>query len=183
MATTTQVGIKATAIKAPTNSLENHTTVLQQLKETTEIAQRLRGDSGDSFVRVSELVAAGLIRLSGGVVQPGSSATSTSFVPQSRNIFTSGSLTGGGDLSADRTLSLVNDNATPGNSYYYGTNPGGVKGWYVLATPTAAQVSYSNTLSGLAATNVQDAIDLLAAAAAGSGLTRYQVLTIASLRM
>lgn len=183
MASTTPVGIKATSIKAPTGSMDNHTMVLQQLKETTEIAQRLRGDPQDSYVRVSELVAAGLIRLTGVVVQPGSTALATSAVPASRNIFTSGSLTGGGNLSADRTLSLVNDNATPGNSYFYGTNGAGVKGWYVLSTPTAAQVSYSNTLSGLPATNVQDAIDELAAAVGGSGLTRYQVLAIASLRM
>jgi hypothetical protein len=54
------------------------------------------------------------------------------FVSTSRNINTSGSLTGGGNLTADRTLQLVNDNATPGNSQYYGTNSSGTKGYYAL---------------------------------------------------
>ena len=31
-------------------------------------------------------------------------------------------------------VSLVNDEETPGNSYYYGTDEEGVKGWYVLPT-------------------------------------------------
>jgi hypothetical protein len=53
-------------------------------------------------------------------------------VATTRSVSTSGSLTGGGDLSADRTISLVNDNATPGNSYYYGTNASGTKGFYTL---------------------------------------------------
>lgn len=139
MAQTTPKGIKATAIKAPVNELDNHTTVLQQLKETTEIAQRLRGDPQDSFVRVSELVKAGIIRLTNGVVQPPNSASASSAVPASRNIFTSGSLTGGGNLSADRTLTLVNDNTTPGNLFFYGTNAGGAKAWLaqssIVGTP------------------------------------------------
>lgn len=42
------------------------------------------------------------------------------------------SLTGGGDLTANRTLSLVNDSASPGADRYYGTNSGGAKGWYAL---------------------------------------------------
>lgn len=127
---TTPKGLKATAIKAPTNYLENHTVVLQQLKETTEIAQRLRGDALDSYVRVSELVRAGIIRFTNGVVQPANTALSTSAVPLARNIFTGGSLQGGGDLSVDRTHSLVNDNTTPGANKFYGTIAPGVKGWF-----------------------------------------------------
>ena len=42
------------------------------------------------------------------------------------------SLTGGGDLSANRTLTLVNDSSSPGNSKYYGTNGSGTKGYYDL---------------------------------------------------
>ena len=42
-----------------------------------------------------------------------------------------GSISGGGDLSADRTLVLIGDSITPGNSMLYGTNASGVKGWYV----------------------------------------------------
>jgi hypothetical protein len=43
-------------------------------------------------------------------------------------------------------LRLVNDVSSPGNSYYYGTNAGGVKGWYVLTaggTVTAVALSTS----------------------------------------
>lgn len=47
-------------------------------------------------------------------------------------IATSGSLAGGGDLSATRTLSLSGDATTPGNSRYYGTNGSGTKGFYAL---------------------------------------------------
>lgn len=53
-------------------------------------------------------------------------------VPNSRLISTSGSLTGGGDLTANRTLSLVGDNASPGTWYFYGTDGSGSKGFYAL---------------------------------------------------
>ena len=43
-------------------------------------------------------------------------------VPTTRQVATQYSLTGGGDLSADRTHSLVNDAATPGNSFAYATD-------------------------------------------------------------
>jgi hypothetical protein len=36
------------------------------------------------------------------------------------------SLTGGGTLAANRTMELVNDSATPGNTQYYGTNGSGM---------------------------------------------------------
>ncbi|MGV0793009.1 hypothetical protein [Mycolicibacterium sp. XJ1819] len=52
--------------------------------------------------------------------------------PTSRAINTGGSLTGGGDLTTDRTLQLDGDSGTPGNSRYYGTNASGVKGYHVL---------------------------------------------------
>lgn len=98
-----------------------------------EIAQRLRGDPGDSYVRVSELVDAGIVRLVGGTVQaPSTDEPPGGAVPSSRLINTTGSLSGGGDLSADLTLQLLNDNAAPGNSYYYGTDGSGVKGFFAV---------------------------------------------------
>lgn len=63
--------------------------------------------------------------------KPVSTATQTALdgkAAATRSIATSGSLTGGGNLTADRTISLVNDNATPGNRKYYGTNVSGTKG-------------------------------------------------------
>ena len=54
------------------------------------------------------------------------------------------SVTGGGDLSANRTLSLVGDVASPGNSMYYGTNGSGAKGYY--SVPSAAVAATSAAL-------------------------------------
>lgn len=53
-----------------------------------------------------------------------------------RIIATAGSLTGGGDLSSNRSLSLSGDAETPGAGKYYGTNEAGEKGFHDLpATP------------------------------------------------
>lgn len=56
-----------------------------------------------------------------------------SFVQTSRQVATAHSITGGGDLSADRTLSLVGDSASPGNSRYYGTDGSGTRGFHDIA--------------------------------------------------
>lgn len=53
------------------------------------------------------------------------------------------SITGGGDITVSRTLALVNDAASPGNSKYYGTDAGGTKGFFNLpsgGTPAATTV-------------------------------------------
>lgn len=42
------------------------------------------------------------------------------------------SLAGGGDLTTDRTLTLVNDSAAPGNDQYYGTDAAGTKGYHAI---------------------------------------------------
>lgn len=60
--------IKTSAIQTPTDDLAAHTNILKQLKEGVEIAQRSRGNIGDSYVRVSELVALGLAQIVGGAV-------------------------------------------------------------------------------------------------------------------
>jgi hypothetical protein len=56
----------------------------------------------------------------------------TDGVISTRSITGATSLTGGGNLTADRTISLVNDNAAPGNSFYYGTDGTGTKGFFAL---------------------------------------------------
>lgn len=62
------------------------------------------------------------------------------------------SLTGGGDLTTNRTLSLVNDSASPGNNKYYGTNGLGTKGYHDVPSGASslitinAQTSTSYTL-------------------------------------
>lgn len=42
------------------------------------------------------------------------------------------SIQGGGKLSEDINLTLVNDSSTPGEDKYYGTDDNGVKGWHAL---------------------------------------------------
>lgn len=60
-------------------------------------------------------------------------ATVGSFVPLTRQINTIDSIQGGGALSADLTLSLQGDSASPGNSFYYGTDGAGLKGYHALS--------------------------------------------------
>lgn len=54
------------------------------------------------------------------------------------------SITGGGDLTLNRTLSLVNDVLSPGNDFYYGTDAGGVKGWHELPTGVTLDTIYED---------------------------------------
>lgn len=54
----------------------------------------------------------------------------TDGVATSRQVATQHSLAGGGDLTANRTLSLVGDTASPGNSKLYGTDGSGNRGFY-----------------------------------------------------
>lgn len=71
----------------------------------------------------------------------------TGAVDSSRQVSTSGSLTGGGDLSTNRTLSLVNDETSPGGWLAYATDAGGVKGWRAVVFPTR-QVATQHSLQG-----------------------------------
>lgn len=57
-------------------------------------------------------------------------------IPSTRRIDTTGSLTGGGALSADLNLSLVNDVENPGANRWYGTSATAVKGWRPATPPT-----------------------------------------------
>ncbi len=69
--------------------------------------------------------------------KPVSTATQTALDAKADETITvSGgtSLTGGGDLTANRTLTLLNDASTPGNSRYYGTDGTGTKGYHVIPT-------------------------------------------------
>lgn len=59
------------------------------------------------------------------------------------------SLAGGGSLAADRTLTLVNDVASPGNSKYYGTNGAGARGFFDV--PATGEI---NTASNVGAGGV-----------------------------
>lgn len=107
--------LRTTAIRAPDDS--NHQVVLSQLKEVAEIGQRLRGDPLDSFVRVSELVDAGVLRILNGRVTTASTLADVLAAAELEadlsgkadaitQIIAGAGLTGGGDLSADRTINV-----------------------------------------------------------------------------
>lgn len=57
MATSTQRPI---GLPTPGKDLRQHTELLRSVKEALEIAQRQRGDSAKSFVRLEELTEVGL---------------------------------------------------------------------------------------------------------------------------
>lgn len=97
-------------------------------------AQYLRGDK---TWQTLDKAAVGLANVdnTSDANKPVSTATQAALdakAAASRTVATSNSLTGGGDLTADRTLSLVGDAAAPGNSRYYGTDGTGAKGYHVI---------------------------------------------------
>lgn len=61
----------------------------------------------------------------------------------SRAINTQHSLTGGGSLSTDRILSLVNDAAVPGPNKVYGTDGTGARGWKNDPSGAGGVLTYS----------------------------------------
>jgi hypothetical protein len=91
------------------------------LKETTETASRTRGNPNDSYVKLGELISAGVIKFIGGVISPGTKSTGTT-------IHIADSIQGAGTTASP--LQLVGDTASPGNNMVYGTNGTGVRGWY-----------------------------------------------------
>jgi hypothetical protein len=54
------------------------------------------------------------------------------FVQEFRSVLTTNSITGGGDLTVNRTLQLVGDTNSVGSSKYYGTDSGGTRGFHAL---------------------------------------------------
>jgi len=77
-------------------------------------------------------------------------SVSSTIVVNTRAINTSSSITGGGDLTSDRTITLVNDSAAPGNSKYYGTDAGGIKGFFSLPAGGSGTVTQIDVGTGLA---------------------------------
>ena len=80
-----------------------------------------------------------------------SAIATSSKAATSRNISTIDSVTGGGDLSADRSISLVNDTASPGASKYYGTDGSSTRGYFAL--PSGATGSNPTSTIGPTAVN------------------------------
>lgn len=92
---------------------------------------------GDKSWQALDKTAVGLANVdnTADLNKPISTATQTALDAKADETVTvtgSTSLTGGGDLTANRTLSLVGDAATPGSSRYYGTDGTGTKGFHTL---------------------------------------------------
>ena len=137
-----------TSIRSPTDDIGNHTIVLRQLKEVAEVGQRLRGDPLDSFVRVKELVDAGIARFTNNQIQPaGSTAGSGGTVTTALSVQGSG-------LSSS-PIQLVNDSASPGNSMLYGTNASGVKGWYTQPSGSSSPLTTKGDVYVFGSTNTR----------------------------
>lgn len=129
MATPTK--LKVSAIQQPTPA--NTVLVQQQLKQSVETGQRLRGDPQDSFVQVKELTQGGLWTLVNGVLVPGAIAD------VGVAIVVADSITGAGTIASP--LELSGDSASPGNTQLYGTNSSGTKGWYAQPSSSALTVT------------------------------------------
>ena len=134
--------IKGTSITTPQASGDNHTLVLGQIREVVEIAQRLRGDPQDSFVRVSEIVHALGVRYVNGTLQP----PSTTAPNVGGTITVSNSILGGGTVASP--LTLDGDVAAPGNSKLYGTSGTGTKGWYAQPVASPAPLTTKGDIYG-----------------------------------
>ena len=73
----------------------------------------------------------------------------TDAVPNTRTVTGIYSISGGGALSSNVQLSLINDTTSPGNAKYYGTDSTGAKGWYQLGQGgTVQQIDTGTGLTG-----------------------------------
>lgn len=89
---------------------------------------------GDVLVRGATGVVRKALGASGTVLgSDGTDIVDLVRVAETRSIATQHSLTGGGNLSADRTLNLVGDVAAPGANKVYGTDGAGARGWLAAA--------------------------------------------------
>ena len=111
--------------------------------------------------------------------KPVSTATQTALgtkADQSVTISGTSSLTGGGTLAANRTLSLVGDAASPGNSRYYGTNATGTKGYYTIPS---GDPTLGGDLTGTAS-NAQIAANAVGATELASNAVTEPKLSVAN---
>jgi hypothetical protein len=73
----------------------------------------------------------------------------TDAVPITRTVTGLNSVSGGGALSGNISLSLLNDVASPGVGKYYGTDGSGTRGWYVSSSGgTVTQINTGTGLTG-----------------------------------
>lgn len=115
----------------------------------------------------------------------GLQAALDSKISATRQVATQHSLTGGGSLALDRTLSLVNDSASPGTSKYYGTDSGGTKGYHTLPSSSGGNVRATTKVSTSYTASTSDSIIIAGESASNytiilptSGVTNGQMFTV-----
>lgn len=97
--------------------------------------QWIPGTATSTVVNDATTSSKGIVQLAGDLAGTADAPTVPGLsgkVDTTRQVGTSGSLTGGGALSANLTLSLSGDSGAPGNSKYYGTDGSGTKGYFDL---------------------------------------------------
>lgn len=144
--------------------LAGWTQVVYPVSPVTSVA----GRTGDVTLSSSDISGLGNaatrnVGTAAGTVAAGDDSRITGAVQGSRSIATQHSLTGGGDLTGNRTLALVGDTASPGNSKVYGTDASGNRGWFDQSTGggtpggSGTQITYrvdATTFGGIPGTAV-----------------------------
>lgn len=101
-------------------------------------------------------------------------------VLSTRKVDTQHSLQGGGNLSADRTLSLAGDVAAPGNNKVYGTDGAGARGWQDAPTGVGVGQTWQavSRTKGTAYQNTTGKPIMLAYSAISSGTTITMLVSV-----
>lgn len=116
------------------------------------------------FVRENGGDAASIAALEGRVAALESEGATDAVIQGLYSVAVLGSLADG-----TVTLQLINDSDTPGNTYYYGTGPTGVKGWFTVASAfTADQPGIELVTGADGVTDIRPDDDLEAVEALGT---------------
>ena len=117
---------------------------VQSINQILDVGLRNTKDYIHGFVRVEDLIGLGLATLINGNQLTSSGAGGTTLTASDSVVITANNIT------------LVNDSAAPGHSYFYGTNSSGVLGWYAQSGVGGYTASDSISLSGVNFTLVGD---------------------------
>ncbi len=121
---------------------------VQSINAVIDVGLRNTRNIGDSFVRVQDLVDMGIGTLDGNqfFVTPSSGGGSGTVHVQYSII---------GDGSVSTPLQLDGDAATPGNSKYYGTDSGGIKGFFTLPSGLTSPLTTKGDVWGYSSTDAR----------------------------
>lgn len=195
--TATAPTVPGLASKANTSDVYTKTqvdTVLATKEPTVTAGTTSQYYRGDKSWQTLDKSAVGLPNVdnTSDANKPVSTATQTALNGKASTTTTitgTNSISGGGDLSANRTLALVNDSATPGTTKYYGTDVSGAKGFFDL--PAAGSGTYASLgnktigFTGSGADYICDGVNdhveiqqaINAVTTAGGGVIRFQAGT------